>query len=68
RRWESCRLPWPWPACFVRYDTLLLPSVSTLGKGRRGMHNVWSREGYWYKYLHPHFSTCHLLLTKLVNW
>ncbi|CAM6028393.1 unnamed protein product [Sphagnum balticum] len=27
------------------------------------MHNVWSREGYWYKYLHPHFSTCHLLLT-----
>jgi hypothetical protein len=32
------------------------------------MHNVWSREGYWYKYLHPHFSTCHLLLTKLVNW
>jgi hypothetical protein len=36
--------------------------------GRRGMHNVWSREGYWYKYLHPHFSTYHLLLTKLVNW
>lgn len=23
RRWESCRLPWPWPACFVRYDWVL---------------------------------------------